>query len=95
MIAAWLVWMCLRVIATDLMYGLSWHNLKVEAHTLRIKQMDELRAIKESVFRKAAQSRGLDYDAMHDDAASTSESTQSSESVLEEDGSDVPLGQAA
>ena len=45
LIAAWMVFMCVKAIAGDLDYAIRWHDLKVQAQTLRLKQMRRLREL--------------------------------------------------
>jgi hypothetical protein len=47
MIAAWLVYMCLRHVAGEMEYAIRRHNLHAEAKLLRIRQAERLRAINE------------------------------------------------
>ena len=42
-IAAWLVLMCLKTLAMELSHAIRVHNLKIEAHTLRLAQRKRLR----------------------------------------------------
>ena len=44
-IAAWLVFVCLRAIGDELDHAVRCHNLKVEAHALRLRQMQRLQAL--------------------------------------------------
>lgn len=42
-IGAWMVFMCLNALATDIEFAIKWHDLKVEAHNLREKHARRLR----------------------------------------------------
>ena len=44
-ITLWMLFMCIKAIADDLDYAIRWHDLKVEAQTLRSKQMRRLREL--------------------------------------------------
>lgn len=46
LIAAWLVWLCLKTIATDLQHAKALHDLKVRARRLRQEQLERLAALR-------------------------------------------------
>jgi len=44
-VAAWLVLMCLKAIGKDIDHAVRWHDLKVEAHGLRLRQQRRLKEL--------------------------------------------------
>lgn len=57
-IAAGLVLLCLRALGHNLFQAVRWHNLKVEAHNLRLRQQRELMALRRQAIVKEAKRLG-------------------------------------
>ena len=46
LVAAWFVWLCLKMLAVDLHYARSWNELRSRAQGLRQAQIEKLRALR-------------------------------------------------
>lgn len=67
-IAAWMVLMCLKTLGHGYYTAVCWHNLKVQAHNLRIRHENEIKDMKRSTILKEAKKRNIDVDGLMENA---------------------------
>lgn len=85
-ISIWMVLMCLKIIGNSYYTAVSWHNLKVQAHDLRLDHLRDLKALRaDNLSKEARKHKGLSDLAPEDATEADSPSTPQ----------DAPSAQAA
>ena len=87
LIAAWMVLMCLKTLGHGYYSAVCWHNLKVQAHDMRLRHENELKDMRRKTILREARKRDIDVDGLMKKAG-----TEESPSTISEAGdvSEVP-----
>lgn len=87
LIAAWMVLMCLKTLGHGYFTAVCWHNLKVQAHDLRIRHENELRDMKHKAVLKEVKRHSRNVDGHIEESGIEETPSQMSEAG---DGSEMP-----